>query len=162
MYEQFIGIGVVLWRGIQDSVDTNISITIPVSGMSLRYTCLRFHLLEKCALCHNKHRTGLVRHFPECNTAVFSEVFSFLHIKVTYCVPLVREMRRAHNWSASCPDTISHLFSNHISYTTNPKFGVSKKLHVFEKSLLCSPRLHLFDQKYSKNSNIVKYYYNLN
>ncbi len=22
-----------------------------------------------------------------------------------------------------------------------------------------SPRLHLFDQKYSKNSNIVKYYY---
>ncbi len=25
-------------------------------------------------------------------------------------------------------------------------------------SILCSPRLHLFDQKYSKNSNIVKYY----
>ncbi len=29
------------------------------------------------------------------------------------------------------------------------------------KSVLRSPRLHLFDQKYSKNSNIVKYYYNL-
>ncbi len=25
----------------------------------------------------------------------------------------------------------------------------------------CLPRLHLFDQKYSKNSKIVKYYYNL-
>ncbi len=25
-------------------------------------------------------------------------------------------------------------------------------------SILCSPRLHLFDQKYNKNSNIVKYY----
>ncbi len=24
-----------------------------------------------------------------------------------------------------------------------------------------SPRLHLFDQKYSKNGNIVKYFYNL-
>ncbi len=24
-----------------------------------------------------------------------------------------------------------------------------------------SPRLHLFDKKYSKNSHIVKYYYNL-
>ncbi len=26
----------------------------------------------------------------------------------------------------------------------------------------CSPGLHLFNQKYSKNSNIVKYYYSLN
>ncbi len=33
--------------------------------------------------------------------------------------------------------------------------------NVFERSLLCSPKLHLFDQKYNKNSNIVKYYYNL-
>ncbi len=32
---------------------------------------------------------------------------------------------------------------------------------VLERSLLCSQKLHLFDQKYSKNSNIVKYYYNL-
>ncbi len=30
----------------------------------------------------------------------------------------------------------------------------------FEKSLLYSTRLHLFDQKYSKNSDIVKYYNN--
>ncbi len=28
-------------------------------------------------------------------------------------------------------------------------------------SLLCSPRLHLFNRKYSENSNIVKYYYYL-
>ncbi len=41
------------------------------------------------------------------------------------------------------------------------KFEVSTVfLYVFERSLLCSPRLHLFDQKYIKNSNMVKYYYN--
>uniref|UniRef100_A0A673GIN5 Bicaudal D homolog 1a n=1 Tax=Sinocyclocheilus rhinocerous TaxID=307959 RepID=A0A673GIN5_9TELE len=34
-------------------------------------------------------------------------------------------------------------------------------LNVFERILLCSPRLHLFVQKYSKISNVVKYYYNL-
>jgi len=28
---------------------------------------------------------------------------------------------------------------------------------MFLKSLLCSPRLYLFNQTYSKNSNIVKY-----
>ncbi len=33
-------------------------------------------------------------------------------------------------------------------------------LNVFERSLLCSPCLHLFDEKYSKNSNIVQLYYN--
>jgi len=33
--------------------------------------------------------------------------------------------------------------------------------NVFEISLFCSPRLHLFDTKYNKNSSIVKYYYNL-
>ncbi len=31
---------------------------------------------------------------------------------------------------------------------------------LFE-SLFCSPKLHLFHQKYSKNTNIVKYYSNL-
>jgi len=30
-----------------------------------------------------------------------------------------------------------------------------------EKDLLCLPSLHLFGQKYSKNCNIVKYYYYL-
>ncbi len=32
---------------------------------------------------------------------------------------------------------------------------------MFLKSILCSPRVILFDQKYSKN-NIVKHYYKLN
>ncbi len=35
----------------------------------------------------------------------------------------------------------------------------SKVFKVVERSFLYSPKLHLFDQKYSKNSNIVKYYY---
>ncbi len=30
---------------------------------------------------------------------------------------------------------------------------------VFERSVLCSPRLHLFDHKYSKKGNLVKYSY---
>ncbi len=34
-------------------------------------------------------------------------------------------------------------------------------LNVFERSILCSSKLHLFYQKYNKNSNIVKYYCNL-
>ncbi len=34
-------------------------------------------------------------------------------------------------------------------------------LHVFERSLSCSPKPHLFDPKYSENSNIMKSYYNL-
>ncbi len=33
--------------------------------------------------------------------------------------------------------------------------------YVFEWSLVCSPRLHLFDGKDSTNSTIVKYDYNL-
>ncbi len=33
-----------------------------------------------------------------------------------------------------------------------------KKLFLFFKSLMLT-KLHLFDQKYSRNSNIVKYYY---
>ncbi len=35
-------------------------------------------------------------------------------------------------------------------------FGVSKIVYV--KKILYLPRLHLFYKKYSKNSNIVKYY----
>ncbi len=34
-------------------------------------------------------------------------------------------------------------------------------VRLFIFNLFWSPRLHLFDQNYSKNSNIVKYYYNL-
>jgi len=45
-----------------------------------------------------------------------------------------------------------------FTYTT---VQVWCQFNVFKRSLLSSPRLHLFDQKYSKNSNIVKYYYHL-
>jgi len=40
--------------------------------------------------------------------------------------------------------------------------NLSSYIHttVCEKSLLCSPKLHLFDQTYSKNSNMVKHYSN--
>ncbi|XDV24364.1 hypothetical protein PO909_028572, partial [Leuciscus waleckii] len=31
-------------------------------------------------------------------------------------------------------------------------------IHVYKISLLCSPRLHLFDQKYIKTVKIVQYY----
>jgi len=55
------------------------------------------------------------------------------------------------------------LYNNCIHYCWGLfTLGVSKIfLNVFERSPICSPRLHLFDQKYSKNSIIVKYYYNL-
>ncbi len=43
------------------------------------------------------------------------------------------------------------------STKTIQKFGIK----FFERSLFWSTRLHLFDQKYSKNSNIIIYYYNL-
>jgi len=39
--------------------------------------------------------------------------------------------------------------------------SIKTLLNVFEISLLCSARLHFIDTKYCKNSNIVKYYYNL-
>ncbi len=41
----------------------------------------------------------------------------------------------------------------YITHTTVQTFGVSKMI-------FCSPSLHLFAKKYSKNCNIVKYYYN--
>ncbi len=42
-----------------------------------------------------------------------------------------------------------------LTYTNSQKFLNSKIFNVFLKN--CSPSLHLFDPKYSKNSNIVKY-----
>ncbi len=35
------------------------------------------------------------------------------------------------------------------------KFGVGNIFYVFDRSYLCSPRLHLFDQKYSKKSETL-------
>ncbi len=45
-------------------------------------------------------------------------------------------------------------------YTTCQKFLNSKILYVLFIRF-CSPSLHLFDPKYSKSSNIVKYVYYL-
>ncbi len=44
-------------------------------------------------------------------------------------------------------------------YTTSQKFLNSKIFLFFLRILFCSPSLHLFDPKYSKSSNIVKYFY---
>ncbi len=43
-------------------------------------------------------------------------------------------------------------------HKTGGKLSVVWHSFVVFESLLCS-KVHLFDQKYSKNSNIVKYYY---
>ncbi len=41
-------------------------------------------------------------------------------------------------------------------FTTIQSFGQIKIFYVFQRSLFCSPRLHLLDQKYSKNfKNII-------
>ncbi len=40
------------------------------------------------------------------------------------------------------------------TYITVIKFGVGEIFHGFERSLICSPRLHLFGQKYNKNSKL--------
>ncbi len=48
-------------------------------------------------------------------------------------------------------------------HTTVQKCGVGMiYFNVFKGGLLWSSRLHLFDQKYSKYSNIIRYYYHLN
>ncbi len=38
------------------------------------------------------------------------------------------------------------------AYTTGQKFVKINQFNAFERSLLCLQRLHLFDQKYIKNS----------
>ncbi len=47
-----------------------------------------------------------------------------------------------------------------FSLKCNKKFGLLRFL-MFLRSLLCSPRVLLFDQKCNKYSKIVKYYYDL-
>ncbi len=48
-----------------------------------------------------------------------------------------------------------------LKYTTSQKFLNSKICNVFERILFCSLSLHLFESKYSKYSNILKYLYYL-
>ncbi len=49
------------------------------------------------------------------------------------------------------------LVTQRSVYTTVQKLGVSN----IWKEVSYSPKLHLFDQKYSINSNVVKYYCNV-
>ncbi len=55
-------------------------------------------------------------------------------------------------------------FNNLFSVTTKDytlsfkSLGLVRFVNVFDRSHSCSPKLHLFDLKYSKNSNIVKYW----
>ncbi len=55
----------------------------------------------------------------------------------------------------ACLKFIVHL-NSHL------KFVVGKIFLCFWKKSLTLTKAALFDQKYSKNSNIVNYYYNLN
>ncbi len=38
-----------------------------------------------------------------------------------------------------------------LKYHTSQTFGIVKKFYAFERNILGSKRLHLFDKKYSKN-----------
>ncbi len=56
-----------------------------------------------------------------------------------------------------CNGVISYVL---LKYNTGQKFGIIMIFFkCFQRSLFCSPRLLLFGQKYSKNFNIIKYYY---
>ncbi len=61
-------------------------------------------------------------------------------------------------------EIIYHLIGNiYWQYITAvQKFKISKIFNVFlkKRGFLCLLRLYLFDQKYRKNCNIVKYYCN--
>jgi len=46
-------------------------------------------------------------------------------------------------------------------HTTGNKFGTGDLKKSVFWCFLCSPRLHSFYAKFSKNSNVVKYYYDL-
>ncbi len=52
-------------------------------------------------------------------------------------------------------------FDKNVHFKVHFHLEVCGQFFVFEKSLLSSTRLHSFDQKYSKNSNIVNYVYSL-
>ncbi len=45
-------------------------------------------------------------------------------------------------------------------YITVTKCGVSSLYNVYERSLLCSSSMHLFDQKYSKTVMLEMWCYN--
>ncbi len=55
-------------------------------------------------------------------------------------------------------DVISLIICLFIQDLTKYKLYIIFYIIYFERSLLCSHRLHLFDHKCCKNSNIVKYF----
>jgi len=63
------------------------------------------------------------------------------------------------SWLWRCHASLIHTPSSKV--LTNVYVCIHYHSDVFERRLLCSPRLHLFDQKYSETFNIVQYYYNL-
>ncbi len=77
--------------------------------------------------------------------------FSIQHLKKSLQIPqrkVLEEVKKINHYK--CKKIKIEI------YTTIWKFGL-----VFERSLFCSPRLHIFDQDYGKNSKNVKYYYDL-
>ncbi len=72
-----------------------------------------------------------------------------------------RELRRSNLVIERNQRGLSFELSNNLSTFMMKCVWLVILFNVFERSLFCSPRLHLFDQKYFKNSKIVKYFYNL-
>ncbi len=50
--------------------------------------------------------------------------------------------------------------TTHTTFAVCTIYGEQYVKIGFLKEVSCSPRLYLLGQKYRKNSNIVKYYYN--
>ncbi len=98
---------------------------------------------------------GVSRSSPNVELAFFVTVSKLSLFLTLMCVVLV------------FPNTDAILFSRVLCFTRSWQELWSKGVHglglfKINKKMLCSPRLYLCFQKYSKNSKIVKYYYNLN
>ncbi len=74
-----------------------------------------------------------------------------IHVFWGYSKTLRKFMKKRSKWSQHLFD----LIKLHWIILLFKTIGFGKIFYVFER------RLNLFDQKYSTNSNIVKYYYNL-
>ncbi len=58
-------------------------------------------------------------------------------------------------------NNVFELSNTELSHLTVLNAEVCDGKHLCFLHLFCSPRLHLFDDEYSKNGNIAKYYYYL-
>ncbi len=82
-----------------------------------------------------------------------------LFIQIWVCRGLLAGVAKKVNFRSFIGRTNKYVYMSIFRYTPFECLGTVRFFMFL--SLLCSPRLHLFDQKYSKNSNIVKYYYHL-